>query len=256
MAVWVTLGMIAAGAGAGLPGQDVVPSDRSLETPVWSSTNLILASLVFAPLMFIDPLEEFDQSLTPATVGAVPPVRRVGRTLGEPLVGLALAGGATLVGSMIDNDDVRQVGIMSLKALVVAEAVTLTLKVAVGRSRPYVASDPGRLHPFAFNRDHFSFPSGHTAHAFSMATVVARHFGADHRWVPYVSYGLATTTAVSRVLERKHWPTDVLAGAAVGILAGRLVGTSGSENDTLVQGVVLGPTPGGGFGISMTLGVN
>ena len=219
--------------------------------------DLILASIVFAPLLLMEPLEEFDAALSPETVGTHPALRDFGRTLGEPLVGVALAGGMVVVGSMIDNDDVKHVGVLSLKALVLAEATALTLKIAVGRSRPYRGTDPDLIQPFVFDRDRFSFPSGHTAHAFALATVLSRRFGSSHRWVPYMTYGLASTTAVSRVLERKHWATDVLAGAAVGILAGRLVGIGpGSDSEGLLGRVSLAPMPDGGVGLGMTLGVN
>ncbi len=127
---------------------------------------------------------------------------------------------------MIDNDEVRSLGVSSLKALALAEVAALTLKIAVGRSRPYRGTDPDMIRSFAFDRDQFFFPSGHTAHAFALATVLSRRYGDSHGWIPFVTYVLASTTAVSRVLEWKHWATDVVAGAAVGILAGRLVGGS------------------------------
>jgi len=171
----------------------------------------------------MEPLEEIDESLSPATIGSLPALRDFGRTLGEPLVGLALTGGTSLVGAMIDSDEVQELGISSLKALALAEAVALPLKIAVGRSRPYRGTDPDLIQPFVFDRYRFSFPSGHTAHAFALATVLSRRYGDSHGWLPFVTYGLASTIAVSRVLEREHWATDVVAGAAVGILAGRLV---------------------------------
>ena len=60
-----------------------------------------------------------------------------------------------------------------------------------------------------------SFPSGHAAGAFSIATVVARRYG-DHRWVPWAAYTIATVLAFSRVPTRAHFPSDVFLGAALG----------------------------------------
>ena len=72
-----------------------------------------------------------------------------------------------------------------------------------------------------------------------------------------MTYGLASTAVVSRVLEREHWATDVVAGAAVGILAGRLVGGGlGEAGEGLVREISLGPTLEGEFGLGMSLGVN
>lgn len=60
-----------------------------------------------------------------------------------------------------------------------------------------------------------SFPSGHAAAAFSIATVIARRYG-DHRWVPYLCYGVAALVAFSRVPDRAHFSSDVFLGAALG----------------------------------------
>lgn len=221
-----------------------------------SGTNLVLASMVLAPLVFLRPLGEIDEGLSPESIRGPAVLRHVGRNLGEPVGGLALAAGMALAGSLTDNDDLRQIGVMSLKALVAAEAAVVTLKIVVGRSRPYLGTDPDRLDPFVFDRDRFSFPSGHTAGAFAVATVLARRFGPRYGWVPYLGYSLAATTGVSRVLERQHWATDVLAGAAVGLLAGRLVGLApGSNEEGLVRRTSLGPTLGDGVGLSLKLAV-
>lgn len=60
-----------------------------------------------------------------------------------------------------------------------------------------------------------SFPSGHAAGAFSIATVVAHRYG-DHRWVPWAAYGIAALISFSRVPDRAHFPSDVFMGAALG----------------------------------------
>jgi len=65
---------------------------------------------------------------------------------------------------------------------------------------------------------HDSFPSGHSNAAFAFAIVLAC-FYPRLRWVFWV---LATGCAVSRVLDAMHWPSDCLAGAAIGYAAGWL----------------------------------
>ena len=60
-----------------------------------------------------------------------------------------------------------------------------------------------------------SFPSGHTIEAFAVATVIARRYK-NHRWVPWVAYGVAGTIAFSRVTLQSHFPADVFLGAALG----------------------------------------
>lgn len=75
---------------------------------------------------------------------------------------------------------------------------------------------------FFRNRIHIgsSFPSGHTIAAFSVATVFARRYR-NHRWAPWVAYGLAGTVAFSRLTLREHFPSDVFVGAALGYAISR-----------------------------------
>ena len=54
-----------------------------------------------------------------------------------------------------------------------------------------------------------------------MATVIARRYGKQHRWVPYVSYGLATLVGLSRVTTLAHFPSDVFLGGALGYSVSR-----------------------------------
>jgi membrane-associated phospholipid phosphatase len=60
-----------------------------------------------------------------------------------------------------------------------------------------------------------SFPSGHAAAIFSVATVVAERYR-HHRWVPWVMYGLAGAISFSRVPTFAHFPSDVFMGAVLG----------------------------------------
>ena len=65
----------------------------------------------------------------------------------------------------------------------------------------------------------FSFPSGHTANVFAGATMLSVEYGEEYKWVPYVSYGVATTVGVMRIANNKHYISDVLFGAGLGILS-------------------------------------
>ena len=64
---------------------------------------------------------------------------------------------------------------------------------------------------------HNSFPSGHTATAFMTATMLHKEYEGRSPWFSIGGYALATLTGVSRVLNNRHWITDVAAGAAIGI---------------------------------------
>lgn len=64
-----------------------------------------------------------------------------------------------------------------------------------------------------------SFPSGHTATAFMTATMLTKEYGHISPWIGIGSYTVATATGIMRVTNNKHWLSDVLTGAGIGILA-------------------------------------
>lgn len=67
-----------------------------------------------------------------------------------------------------------------------------------------------------------SFPSGHTATAFMSATLLNKEFGHLSPWIPITSYALASATAVGRQLNLRHWLSDVLVGAGIGVVSAEL----------------------------------
>ncbi len=68
-----------------------------------------------------------------------------------------------------------------------------------------------------------SWPSGHTATAFVGATLLHKEYGLTRSpWYSVAGYGVATATGVMRVLNNRHWISDVLSGAGLGILSGEL----------------------------------
>jgi membrane-associated phospholipid phosphatase len=93
-----------------------------------------------------------------------------------------------------------------VKAEALVAAVTFSLKKITAVPRP----DSGQP---------TSFPSGHTAEAFAAATFMAKEYGDQSIWYPIGAYTLATGIGAMRVLNNRHWATDVLAGAGIGILA-------------------------------------
>lgn len=75
--------------------------------------------------------------------------------------------------------------------------------------------------PNQFNAD--AFPSGHTSNAFANATVLYEEFKDSNSFLAYSGYGFAMTTGALRVMNNKHWISDVFMGAAVGIMVTKLV---------------------------------
>ena len=118
------------------------------------------------------------------------------------------------------------VGSDLFRAQVLTQAMVQTMKVSFHRERPD-------------GSNHFSLPSGHTAGAVATATVLTRHFG----WkVGVPAYTASAYVAASRMSANKHHITDVMVGAAVGIVAGRTA-TLGVSKHHFAVGLV--PTVGG-----------
>ena len=68
-----------------------------------------------------------------------------------------------------------------------------------------------------------SWPSGHTATAFVGATLLHKEYGLTRSpWWSVAGYGVATATGVMRVLNNRHWVSDVMSGAGIGILSTEL----------------------------------
>lgn len=100
--------------------------------------------------------------------------------------------------------------VADLASVAVTTALVNGLKYTVRRPRP----DTGTRN---------SFPSGHTATAFMAATLLHKEYGLTRSpWYSLAGYGLATATAVSRSLNNRHWVSDVIAGAGIGILSAEL----------------------------------
>ena len=67
-----------------------------------------------------------------------------------------------------------------------------------------------------------SFPSGHTATAFMTATMLTKEYGYKSPWVGIGAYTVASVTGLMRVANNRHWLSDVLTGAGIGILTTEL----------------------------------
>jgi hypothetical protein len=97
-----------------------------------------------------------------------------------------------------------------IKSEILMGAVVFSLKRISAADRPGTEIDS-------------SFPSGHTAQAFTAATVLHREFGHDHPWVSVLGYAAATSVGILRVMNNKHWISDVLVGAGIGILSTNII---------------------------------
>jgi membrane-associated phospholipid phosphatase len=96
--------------------------------------------------------------------------------------------------------------------------VDLGLKLAFDREFPTTGNGAGKF--WAGGR---SFPSGHAATSFAFAAVVAHRYP-HKRWLKWSAYALASGVSLSRYPAKKHFPSDILMGAALGYATGAYLG--------------------------------
>lgn len=137
---------------------------------------------------------------------------------------VALSLGTYAFGRVFNKPKVSHLGMDLLRAQAITELLVQPLKFATHRERP----DGSNFQ---------SFPSGHAAATFAAATVIERHLG----WKgAAIGYGIASYVAASRLHDNVHNVSDVVFGAAVGVIAGRTVTEHGREIWTLTPAFVPG----------------
>ncbi len=143
---------------------------------------------------------------------------------GSGLYPAFLLGGFYIYGLAAKDNRARQVALGGAQAFIMTGLTTQIIKHLTHRHRPD-QDDPAnpRLWEGPFTGwDYTAFPSGHTSTAFALASLISSVYK-DKIWVAILSYTIATGVAWSRVYDNKHWPTDVLIGAALGFAIGKTV---------------------------------
>lgn len=136
--------------------------------------------------------------------------------------------GILTYGVLAKNKKYVSTALLALESFALASLVTRVPKTLVGRQRPDNWEGNG---PFSFKGPGGgnSFPSGHTTASFAVASVIATQFR-DSKWIPVTAYSVATLAGISRIYDNKHWLTDVVAGATIGMLVGNLVSHRSSNS--------------------------
>ncbi len=190
---------------------------RGDEVPAIRWTHLLIAAgAVAAATTFDSPIA--------AAFGAEPSreMRRVANQFnrfGEVEVIMPVIGGLIAVGALTDRADLVTAGQRTALAVGIATIAVSAKKYPLGRERPYenASMSGGTLRPMSGST---ALPSGHTAAAFALATSLADVVNNPVADVTF--YGLAAGTAFARLSGRKHWFSDVVAGAIVGTVSAKL----------------------------------
>jgi membrane-associated phospholipid phosphatase len=163
------------------------------------------------------------------------------RHYGQWYTAAAISGGMYLSGLGFSNQWLRETGRSALTALALNSAITGLMKFTFGRSRPYNDIGPFIFKPYRSSDDNWSFPSGHTATAFTLSSVLASRIG--NTWATLGLYGAAALTATERIYEDHHWLSDAVLGAMIGTAIGRFVAGSSKKDSghSGARGITLEP---------------
>jgi membrane-associated phospholipid phosphatase len=129
---------------------------------------------------------------------------RAGASIGDGVEQNAFALGTYVVGRVWRQPRLAAAGADLVDAQIVNGVLTQGIKYASDRRRP--------------NGGAHAFPSGHTSATFATAEVLREHFG--WKWgAP--AYAIGAYVSVSRMVDNKHWASDVVFGTAIGLVSGR-----------------------------------
>ena len=166
-----------------------------------------------------------------------------GKYLGSTYVQTGAAIGTYLLGRYVikpngqKSNKLSHIGFDLLRAQLLSSAFVYGVKVAVQRDRP--------------TGECCSFPSGHAAVTFATASVLERHFGYRGAWPTWLIAGYVAT---SRLIDNRHFASDVLFGAALGVASGwTVVGRHGRDDFAMYPIAV---RRGGGIGFTWQPGAS
>lgn len=155
---------------------------------------------------------------------------------------IAIVYGLDLV-NVRSKDDLLNRTLILVKSEILMNGIVQFLKQTTDISRPNGANT-------------HSFPSGHTAQAFVAATFMHQELGHKSVWFSIGAFSMASAVGVFRVLNNRHWISDVLAGAGIGILSTKIGYATHRYKWGKKPGLVALPTYNNGPGIFISWRVN
>lgn len=177
-----------------------------------------------------------------------------GNMFGETTALVPTVLGSFAVGLVFDNDQAKDVAVASLSSVILGQLVVEVMKSATHRQRPANSDSPYVFDGPDWTSGNTSFPSGHSAAAWSIATVFAEEFKDQYKWSPYVAYGIAAMTSYARMNYNRHWASDVVLGALVGHYSAKFaIKWYRKHLQDSVHQIQLSPLIGSSMGIGVTI---
>ena len=185
-------------------------------SPLISRQAVTVAGLLFAGALMGD--HEFQEASQQRRGGFTNSVAGVGNSFGDWRILVPALSAGYLAGEIAGSGEIKGTILRAGAAAALATGISSGLKYTIGRNRPDIAGTNIEFRPFSGSN---SFPSGHTAAAFAIATAVADQ--TTDGWSDYVLYGAATVTALSRINDNRHWTSDVLIGGLIGHFSAKFI---------------------------------
>ncbi|GAC1654212.1 MAG: hypothetical protein NVS9B15_14870 [Acidobacteriaceae bacterium] len=185
-----------------VPRNVIRPENLKWELPVVAGTVLLIEKA---------DVRAADNITSPTLVKNADRATNVG--LAIELGSGALAYGA---GCLQQNQRLRETGFTAVTAMGEAGLIDLGMKLAFDRHLP---RGPGVHSSGDFWSGGRAFPSGHSATSFAFASAVAHRYP-EKTWLKWGVYGLATGVSVLRYPAKKHFPSDIVIGGALGYVIG------------------------------------
>ncbi len=198
----------------------VVASPFRWDAEHWAAAGLIVAG-VGVMMLADEPFRDFWQD--DVRGDTTDDFADFGDTVGDFYTLLPAVGVGFVAGAALDDRKLQAASLEAVQALAITAGFVKALKYGTGRRRPNDSPDSAfEFDGPGLSGDNKSFVSGHAAYSFTVASVFASAYD-DNVYVAGLAYGLAGLSAMSRVNDDKHWLSDVVVGAAIGIILGKLV---------------------------------
>ncbi|MGK5027399.1 YjbH domain-containing protein [Janthinobacterium sp. RB2R34] len=195
--------------------------------PEWLKATAVVSGVVLASALSDKPVDRFVKKHQNST--SFRNWDKLGKAMPFALVGAA--GAAFALG----DDRMQNTGLISMQSVAAATGLALVGKYAIGRARPGEERGPWSSVGDGKKRSDASFPSGHSTINFAAVTPFAKEY--DAPWL----YAVAAVGSAGRVVGRKHWVSDTVAGGFIGYAMGTWLWNA--QRDQSKSGLLINPGP-------------
>lgn len=198
-------------------GWEILKAPAHFSGKDWATVGAVIGGTALS--MLLD--DEIRSTVAKNHTPAMDNITKVGRYYGEIVPAVSLSAGIYATGLIFKERSVSLTGRLLAESLLYAGTINALLKVLFSRSRPSNNNGNMDFGNYKFKDDYYSLPSGHTTVAFTVSTVLAERI--NNIYATIGLYGLAALTAYQRIYDDRHWFSDTVLGAAIGIFISRAV---------------------------------